>query len=245
LPAGLGSLFGLGGAAGAASRGAASAESYAAHAVSSGAAATTATARAVQPGIGRFLPWIVAALVLVGLLFAMRNCTAQRKEVVTPPVVQAPVAATPAAPNVTVALPGGGSINVPQGSIGFSLANFLASPAAAPKTFIFDNLNYDTASHALTPASQPTVTAITSILKAYPAVAVRVVGYTDNQGNTAANKNLSEQRAMTVKSQLVAGGVPADHIQSAGMGEANPIADNGTDAGRATNRRTELVVIKK
>lgn len=243
LPPGLGSLFGLG--ASTASRGAASAESYAAHAVASGAAATTATARAAEPGIGRFLPWVVAALVLVGLLFAMRNCAAQRKEVVTPPVATAPAVTTPAVPNVAVALPGGGSINVPQGSIGYSLANFLGSSAPAPKTFVFDNLNYDTASHALTAESQPTVAAITAILKAYPNAAVRVVGYTDNQGGAAANKVLSDQRAATVKSQLVAGGVAADRIESSGMGEANPIADNGTDAGRATNRRTELVVIKK
>lgn len=247
LPPGLGSLFGLGTAT--ASR-AASAESYAAHAVASGAAATTATARAAEPGIGRFLPWVVAALVLVGLLFAMRNCAAQRKEAALPPAatapaVSAPAVTTPAVPNVAVALPGGGSINVPQGSIGYSLANFLGSSAPAPKTFVFDNLNYDTASHALTAESQPTVTAIAAILKAYPNAAVRVVGYTDNQGGAAANKLLSDQRAATVKSQLVAGGVAADRIESAGMGEANPIADNATDAGRAANRRTELVVIKK
>lgn len=256
LPAGLGSLFGLGqSAAGAASRGAASAETYAAHAVSSGAANTAAPARTAEPGIGRFLPWVIAALVLVGLLFAMRNCAAARRPAVTPPTVTtptvptpnvtAPAVTTPGAPMVTLNLPGGGSVNVPQGSIGFSLATFLQSPAPAPKTFIFDNLNYDTASHALTPESQPTVAAISSILKAYPNANVRVVGYTDNQGDPAANRTLSDQRAMTVKQQLVSGGVAADHIEASGMGEANPIADNGTEAGRATNRRTELVVLKK
>ena len=253
LPPGLGSLFGLGASAGAmgsaASRGATAAESYAANAVSHGASATAAVARTAESGFGRFAPWIVAALVLGGLLFAMRNCSAQRKEVtppaITTPTVTAPVATTPAAPTVTLNLPGGEAIHVPQGSIGFDLANFLASPAPAPKTFVFDNLNYDTASDALTPASQPTVAAITSILKAYPNANVKVVGYTDNRGDAGANKTLSEQRAATVKSQLVAGGVPAERIDASGMGEANPIADNGTDAGRAANRRTELVVARK
>jgi len=204
--------------------------------------------------MGRYLPWIIAALVLVGLLFAMRNCAAQRKEVTTPtatapainaPRVTAPTVTGPAAPNATVNLPGGTAINVPQGSIGYNLANYLGSDAGAPKTFVFDNLNYDTASSTLTPASQPTVTAIASILKAYPNTLVKVVGFTDNQGAPASNQALSEQRAATVKSQLVAAGVPADHVQTAGMGQQNPVADNNTDAGRAANRRTELVVMKK
>jgi outer membrane protein OmpA-like peptidoglycan-associated protein len=216
--------------------------------------------------MGRFLPWIIAALVLVGLLFAMRNCAAQRKAVVPPPAattttaptvtapatpnvaaptVAPPAATTPAAPNVALNLPGGGAVNVQPGSIGYNLANFLGSNAPAPKTFVFDNLNYDTASSALTPASGPTVTTIASILKAYPDAMVKVVGFTDSQGNAAANQKLSEDRAATVKSQLVAGGVPADHVETAGMGQQNPVADNGTPAGRAANRRTELVVIKK
>lgn len=252
LPAGLGSLFGLGqSAAGAASRGAASAEAYATHAVSSGASTVNNAARAAEPGIGRFLPWVIAALVLVGLLFAMRNCAAARRPaplpptVTTPAVPAAPAVTAPSAPMVTLNLPGGTSVSVPQGSIGFSLATFLNSPAPAPRTFVFDNLNYDTASHALTPESQPTVAAISSILKAYPNARVQVVGYTDNQGDPATNKTLSEQRAMTVKNQLATSGVAADHIEASGMGEGNPIADNGTEAGRAQNRRTELVVTKK
>lgn len=248
LPAGLGSLFGLGATA---RSGAAAADSYAAHAVSSGAGGATAgAARAVESsGVGRYLPWIIAALVLVGLLFAMRNCAAQRKEVTAPttaPTATAPAVNPPgAAPNVSVNLPSGGAINVPQGSIGYNLANYLATSAPAPKTFVFDNLNYETASHALTPASEPTVTAIAAILKAYPNAMVRVVGYTDNQGNPGSNQALSERRAATVKSQLVAGGVPSDHIEASGMGQQNPVADNSTDAGRAANRRTELVVIRK
>jgi outer membrane protein OmpA-like peptidoglycan-associated protein len=287
LPAGMGSLFGLGSTA---RTGAAAAESHAAHAVSSGAAATSGVAARTAEaggGLGRFLPWIIAALVLVGLLFAMRNCAAQRRGVepgatapapatpnantpaVNGPNVNAPAANAPAAntpnvntraanapnanappaanpaPSVSVNLPSGGAITVPEGSIGYNLATFLSSNTPAPRTFTFDNLNYDTASADLTPASQPTVTAITSVLKAYPNAVVKVVGFTDNQGAPAANQALSEHRAATVKSQLVAGGVPADHIEAAGMGQRNPVADNNTDTGRAANRRTELVVLKK
>lgn len=252
LPPGLGSLFGLGAAGRTASRGAASAETYAAHAT-----ATGTTASAVQrPGLSRFLPWIVGGLVLLGLIFAMRNCAAQRTApppapeaaapTVTTPRVAAPAAPTaPTTPTVSLQLPGGGSVNVPEGSIGFGVVKFLQSNEPAPKTFIFDNLNYDTASRALTPESRPTVSAMATILSAYPNTAVRVVGYTDNQGDPAANKALSDQRAGTVKSELVRLGIPAERIEAAGMGEANPVADNSTEAGRAQNRRTELVILKK
>ena len=248
LPAGLGSLFGLVAPAGAAfNRTAASADTYAANAVSSGGD----TVRAA-PGLGRFMPWIAVAAVLVALLFVMRNCNAERAPVgpaAIPPVVQAPVTppvtAAPSIPTVALTLPGGEIINVRQGSTGFGLANFLASPAPAPRVFVFDNLNFDAASRAVTSESQPTVAAIAAILKAYPNANVQVVGYTDNQGDPAANKTLSEQRAATVKAELVRSGVAADHIEAGGMGEANPVADNATEAGRSANRRTELVVVKK
>lgn len=245
LPPGLGSLFGLGAAGRTASRGAQSAETYAAHASSTGAAAV-----ARPSGLSRFLPWIVGGLVLLGLIFAMRNCAAQRTEAppapqVAPPTVTTPRVATPTTPTVSLQLPGGGSVNVPEGSIGFGVVKFLQSNEPAPKTFIFDNLNYDTASPALTPESRPTVSSLATILSAYPNSTVRVVGYTDNQGDPAANKTLSEQRAATVKSELTRQGIPANRIESAGMGEANPVADNSTEAGRAQNRRTELVILKK
>ena len=264
LPPGLGSLFGLGAAGRAASRGAASAEAYGAHAASVGASAATP---ARPSGLMRYLPWVVGALVLLGLIFAMRNCAAQRTEAPPPqptaptaktappaqpaqpaPTVATPRVAPPAAqttPTVSLQLPGGGSVNVPEGSVGFGVVKFLQSNEPAPKTFIFDNLNYDTASRTLTPESRPTVSSLATILSAYPNATVRVVGYTDNQGDPAANKTLSEQRAATVKSELVRLGIPENRIASAGMGEAKPIADNSTEAGRAQNRRTELVVLKK
>jgi outer membrane protein OmpA-like peptidoglycan-associated protein len=146
---------------------------------------------------------------------------------------------------VTLNLPGGGSINVLPGSIGFGVATFLESSDPAPRTFMFDNLNFDTASNALTPESRPTVGVLVSILKAYPASEVRIVGYTDNQGDPAANKSLSESRAATVKQGFVAGGIASGRIATEGRGEADPVADNATEEGRAKNRRTELVVVRK
>lgn len=142
-------------------------------------------------------------------------------------------------------MPGGATITVLPTSIGYGVTKFLESNEAAPKTFVFDNLNYDTASNALTPESKPTIDTLVLILKAYPNVRGRVVGYTDNQGDPAANKTLSDARAATVKKELAAQGVAGERIETAGMGEADPIADNATEDGRAKNRRTELVIIRK
>lgn len=230
LPPGLGSLFGLGGAAQAAR----------------GAATTAATTSG--GGFMKILPWLIAAAVVLALIFGLRNCGSKRVEapVATAPVAPAPAVVVPTAPAPeTLTLPGGATVSVAPGSIGHGVAKFLESSEPAPKTFVFDNLNYDTASNALTPESAPTVTTLVVILKAYPNVQGRVVGYTDNQGDPAANKTLSDARAATVKKEMVAQGIAPERIETAGMGEADPVADNATEDGRAKNRRTELVIIKK
>lgn len=229
LPPGLGALFGLG-------------------AGPAATAAAPAPVAAARGGIGRFLPWIIGAAVLLALLFGLRNCGADKTEAPPPPPPEPAVSVAPTAPAppmVSLKLPDGGTVDLAEGSIGVGVAQFLESPEPAPKTFVFDNLNYDTASNALTPESQPTVRALALILKAYPKAEARVVGYTDNQGDPAANKRLSEARASTVKQALVADGVADPQITTAGMGEEQPIADNATEAGRAQNRRTELVILKK
>lgn len=72
--------------------------------------------------------------------------------------------------------------------------------------------------------------------------AIVVEGYTDSQGSDKVNEELSLRRAQAVRDYLVTRGVPADRIQAAGRGEANPIADNTSAEGRANNRRVEIVL---
>lgn len=71
---------------------------------------------------------------------------------------------------------------------------------------------------------------------------IQVEGYTDSVGSDTANEELSLRRAQAVRDYLVTRGVPAEQIQAAGRGEANPIADNTTAEGRANNRRVEIVI---
>ena len=83
------------------------------------------------------------------------------------------------------------------------------------------------------------------IMKAYPNVAVRLEGHTDNTGDAAANKKLSFDRAVVVKEIMVKGGIADARIDIDGYGQEKPVAPNETEEGRAQNRRTELVVAKR
>ena len=83
---------------------------------------------------------------------------------------------------------------------------------------------------------------VSGILLAYPNLKLQVEGYTDNIGSDEYNQKLSEQRAGGVRDYLVSQGVQEGSITATGYGKSDPIADNSTNAGRAQNRRVQLVV---
>ncbi len=188
----------------------------------------------------RWLPLAIAALVGLGLLFFLRGRTPNVGDTATQGIN-----ATKSALE-KINLPGGGTLSVAPGSLNYELAHFLGdSSAQAPKTFVFDNLNFETAGTQLTPDSLPTVNNLASILKAYPNAQVQLVGYTDNTGAPEANQTLSLNRANAVKGMLTDQGVEASRITTQGLGQDRPVAPNDTEEGRARNRRTELTVANK
>ena len=73
-------------------------------------------------------------------------------------------------------------------------------------------------------------------------VKLTLIGHTDSQGDSDFNYQLSKKRAESIKSFLVSTGAPEDRIITEGRGEGEPIADNSTVAGRATNRRVEIMI---
>lgn len=77
----------------------------------------------------------------------------------------------------------------------------------------------------------------------YPDANLAVTGYTDSTGSKKYNLKLSERRAESVKAYLVKKGVAADRISTKGDGEANPVASNKTNEGRAQNRRVEITSV--
>ena len=102
-------------------------------------------------------------------------------------------------------------------------------------------IHFDTGKATIKPESQPVINEIVALLKDNPDLKVSIEGHTDNVGDAKLNKTLSEQRAAAVLAAIVAQGVDARRLKSAGFGKDKPIADNKTEEGRAKNRRVELV----
>jgi len=73
---------------------------------------------------------------------------------------------------------------------------------------------------------------------------ILVEGHTDSTGRPETNMTLSQARAETVRKYLIDGGIPADQIRAVGAGQDRPVADNKTSAGRAKNRRVEVILEK-
>lgn len=97
-------------------------------------------------------------------------------------------------------------------------------------------------SYTLKPDAQIKLAKVAGILLTYPNLKLQVEGYTDNTGAPGYNQKLSEQRADAVEGFLISQGVAPGNITAQGYGEADPVADNSTSAGRAKNRRVELVI---
>jgi outer membrane protein OmpA-like peptidoglycan-associated protein len=100
---------------------------------------------------------------------------------------------------------------------------------------------FDTGSDVIRGESTPTLKEITAMLTEHADLKLTIEGHTDNVGDAAANKALSEKRAAAVKAYLVSAGVAADRLSTAGFGDTKPAAPNTSAEGRRQNRRVELV----
>jgi len=101
---------------------------------------------------------------------------------------------------------------------------------------------FETGKYNLSTDAQLKLAKLSGIIQAHPGLNLAIEGYTDTTGSADFNMKLSQQRADTVRDFLISQGLLADTITAKGFGEANPIADNGTAAGRKQNRRVEIVV---
>jgi outer membrane protein OmpA-like peptidoglycan-associated protein len=102
-------------------------------------------------------------------------------------------------------------------------------------------INFDTGKAEIKAESMPVIDEIVSLLRNNRQLNINIEGHTDNVGGAGANLALSEARAKAVMDAIVSKGVGAARVSAAGFGQTKPIADNATDAGRAKNRRVELV----
>ena len=102
---------------------------------------------------------------------------------------------------------------------------------------------FATNSSALNAASQTSLTQFAASLRTYPDTYVEIYGHTDSTGSDKINIPLSNDRANSVEKFLERQGVGASRMASAGFGSSQPVADNGTAAGRQLNRRVEVFIL--
>ncbi|MBL1259055.1 MAG: OmpA family protein [Thiotrichaceae bacterium] len=110
---------------------------------------------------------------------------------------------------------------------------------------ILKGVQFESGSAQLKDESKRALEGLAKTLKRYPQMVVEVAGYTDSLGSAHYNKQLSDRRAKSVVTHLIAMGVNADNMLAKGYGPVDPVADNATAAGRAENRRVELHTLKR
>lgn len=124
-------------------------------------------------------------------------------------------------------------------------ANIALQPIEKDASIILKNIFFDTKKTELRAESIVELKNIVSLLKDNPTVRIQIIGYTDNVGKPADNLALSKGRAVAVVNYLIGQEIAPERLTFEGKGEANPIATNTTEEGRAQNRRTELKVVSK
>jgi len=131
--------------------------------------------------------------------------------------------------------PGGYTINVADAGA----VDLGATLAKACHVALYGVL-FDFNKSTLQPSSDATLQPAANMMTTDKTLKLEVQGHTDNAGNDAYNQTLSEARAKAVVTWLTQHGVAADRLTAKGYGKTKPVADNGSDEGRAKNRRVEI-----
>ena len=103
-------------------------------------------------------------------------------------------------------------------------------------------VQFATGAATLNPEAREALARFSGIVGTYPELRFKIEGHTDTTGSVETNRELSLQRAITVRDYLVGQGADTSTIEVEGLGPDQPVADNATAEGRARNRRVEIVL---
>lgn len=138
----------------------------------------------------------------------------------------------------TVGAPGGNPVDC--AALRGESENGVTKALDACETAVLYGVNFDVDSELLRPDAEPALAEILEALEARPDATATIEGHTDSDASEAYNLDLSSRRAASVVAWLVERGIDAGRLTAAGRGEAEPVADNETTAGKAANRRVEV-----
>lgn len=193
--------------------------------------------------------WLLPLLVGLGLIALLGYFMSRRTPEPAPATAPAPAATVSAlGAFMDRTLPNGTVLHIPANGVENKLIAFIEDrgrQVSPTLWFNFDRLEFATNAATLTPSSQEQLRNIAEIMKAYPQVAVKIGGYTDNTGDATHNLQLSGERASSAMNQLTSLGVDPSRVTAEGYGEQSPVADNATAEGRQRNRRVDINVTKK
>ncbi len=110
---------------------------------------------------------------------------------------------------------------------------------------VLNNIFYDFDRATLRPESVEELNRLIKLMKDIPSLKIELSSHTDNVGSDEYNMKLSNERAKSVVSFLVASGIASDRLVAKGYGETQPLATNTSEEGRQANRRTEFKILSK
>jgi outer membrane protein OmpA-like peptidoglycan-associated protein len=119
------------------------------------------------------------------------------------------------------------------------------APIEVGASIKLNNIFFETGKSTLKPTSFPELERVIKFLNENSTLKIEIAGHTDNVGNAATNKNLSQARANAVANYIIKNGVAKDRIVAKGYGMEKPVASNKTAAGKSQNRRVEFTILDK
>ncbi|MCR6641211.1 MAG: OmpA family protein [Sporocytophaga sp.] len=113
-----------------------------------------------------------------------------------------------------------------------------------PGVYVFQNVQFNYDSHILLPVSYEDLDIVVLTMENHPNWTITIIGYTDSNGSTKYNLDLSAKRAETVKDYLVSKGINPKRIQSYGLGKTKPLTFENDEESQKKNRRVEFIFIE-
>jgi len=199
-----------------------------------------------EPHKRNWLPLLLLGLLLLAgflLLLRWRTPGEQFSKPETPSV-EAPLGRGPTVPEEPVGqtTTTGAEMDKPSAE---ELGAHFEGKGQLPDRFALPGITFDFGAATMTAGGESTIDALADQMREHPTAKVRLEGHTDSAGDPAVNTPLSRERAGVVKKMLIDRGIDESRIESTGKRDANPVAPNDTRAGRAQNRRIDIVILQR